>query len=44
MRKEKGLYCEINLQHKIIQKINLKRILNEKSVKDKIPNGHTFFL
>ena len=34
--KEKRLYFQVSFKHKIIQNVNLRRILNEKQVKDKL--------
>ena len=41
-RKGKKLYFEVNFLHKIVQRVNIRRIFGEKSVSDLIPKNSTY--
>ena len=42
VRKDKRLYFEVNFLHKVVQRVNFRRIFNEKVVKNVIPKDSKY--
>ena len=41
---DRKLYFEVNFIHKLVQPVNLRRIMGEKSVKDKMPDNQFAYI